>query len=93
MENNTTEVLHCAYCDTALTKGVHVCRTCLATVKYGTPPGWLVFLVWLLGMVGGALLAMYTQSGSSMILGFVFMGVGFLVLKGIYANRITFHRR
>jgi len=93
MVNNTKEVIRCGFCDTELTKGVQVCRTCLATVKYGTPPGGLIFLVWLVGMVGGALLAMYTQSGSSMILGFVFMGIGFLVLKSIYANRITFHRR
>jgi hypothetical protein len=93
MEKNTKEVIHCGFCDTELTKGVHVCRTCLATVKYGTPPGWLVFLVWLVGMVGGALIAMATQSGPSFFLGFVFMGIGFIVLKAIYADQITFHRK
>lgn len=93
MENNAKEVIHCGFCDTELTKGVHVCRTCLATVKYGTPPVWLAFLVWLIGMVGGVLIAMSTHSAPSFFWGFAFMGIGFIVLKGIYADRITFHRR
>jgi len=93
MENKAKEVITCGFCDTELTKGVHVCRTCLATVKYGVPPVGLLLLIWLIGMVGGVLIAMSTHSAPSFFLGFVFMGIGFIVLKAIYADRISFHRR
>jgi len=93
MENNTKEVIHCGFCDTELNKGVHVCRTCLATVKYGVPPTGLLLLVWLIGMILGVLAATATHSAPTFFLGFVFMGIGFIVLKAIYAGRITFHRK
>ncbi|ELY6211982.1 hypothetical protein SNQ23_001808 [Cronobacter dublinensis] len=93
MENKAKEVIHCAYCHTELTKGVQVCRTCLATVKYGVPPTGLMLLVWLIGMVGGVLYAMYIHSAPAFFLGFVFMAIGLIALKAIYADRISFHRR
>ena len=42
MDSNT---IQCPYCLKESQKGVHVCTGCQATVLYGAPPGWCVFLV------------------------------------------------
>lgn len=42
MENNT---IKCPFCFKESQRGVHVCTGCLATVLYGTFPGWYAFVV------------------------------------------------
>lgn len=93
MENKTKDVICCGFCHTELPKGVHVCKVCLATVKYGVPPTGLLFLVWLLSMVIGALIGMSSHSAPMGFIAFPLMGVGFLILKAIYSDRVVFLRR
>ncbi len=45
MENNT---IKCPFCFKESQRGVHVCTGCLATVLYGTYPGWYAFAIILL---------------------------------------------
>ena len=45
MENNT---IKCPFCFKESQRGVHVCTGCLATVLYGTFPGWYAAVVLLL---------------------------------------------
>ncbi len=45
MENNT---IKCPFCFKESQRGVHVCTGCLATVLYGTYPGWYAAVVLLL---------------------------------------------
>ncbi|HBZ0948600.1 TPA: hypothetical protein MJC76_04060 [Klebsiella pneumoniae] len=45
MENNT---IQCPFCLKESQRGVHVCTGCMATVLYGTFPGWYAFVVILL---------------------------------------------
>lgn len=96
MENNTKakEVIYCGFCETELKRGVHVCRTCFATVRYGVPPGWALALVFLIGIVGGVFAVYSTHLIQAFFFGFIgIVLVGFVIIKSIYADNVTFFRR
>lgn len=96
MENNTKakEVIYCGFCETELKRGVHVCRTCFATVKYGVPPGWALALVFLIGIAAGVFAVYSTHLIQAFFIGFIVVVlIGFVVIKSIYADNVTFFRR
>ncbi|HCT1903018.1 hypothetical protein [Klebsiella aerogenes] len=84
MENNN---IKCPFCFKNSQRGVHVCTGCLATVLYGTFPGWYAFVIILLsfGMSTG-------MAGATISLPVIAV-VGFVAGKVIFSDNVVFRRR
>ncbi|HCQ6672921.1 TPA: hypothetical protein OL609_005511 [Klebsiella oxytoca] len=90
MENNT---IQCPYCLKESQKGVHVCTGCQATVLYGAPPGWCVFLIVFSALILSVLIGMSSGIMAGNISLFVIAIVGFIISKLAFSDRISFRRR
>lgn len=86
MENNT---IKCPFCFKESQRGVHVCTGCLATVLYGTYPGWYAAVVLLLTFGLSTLIGM---AGATISLPIIAI-VGFVAGKVIFADNVVFRRR
>ncbi|EMB3501221.1 hypothetical protein U8420_000617 [Escherichia coli] len=85
MENNT---IKCPFCFKESQRGVHV-----ATVLYGTYPGWYAAVVLLLTFGLSALSGMSTgMAGATISLPLIAI-VGFVAGKVIFADNVVFWRR
>ena len=82
MENNT---IQCPFCLKESQRGVHVCTGCMATVLYGTFPGWYAFVVILLTFGLSILIGMSTGMAGA--------AVGFVAGKAIFSDNVVFRRR
>lgn len=90
MENNT---IKCPFCFKESQRGVQVCTGCLATVLYGTYPGWYAAVVLLLTFGLSALSGMSTgMAGATISLPLIAI-VGFVAGKVIFADNVVFWRR
>ncbi|WP_086624904.1 MULTISPECIES: hypothetical protein [Enterobacteriaceae] len=90
MENNT---IQCPYCLKESQKGVHVCTGCQATILYGAPPGWCVFLVILGTLILSILIGLSAGIVAFNISLFVIGVFGFILSKLAFSERISFRRR
>ncbi|MCD3118634.1 hypothetical protein GFK19_22920 [Salmonella enterica subsp. enterica serovar Enteritidis] len=86
MENNT---IKCPFCFKESQRGVHVCRGCLATVLFGSYPGWYAAVVLLLTFGLSTLIGM---AGATISLPIIAI-VGFVAGKVIFADNVVFRRR
>ena len=90
MENNT---IQCPFCLKESQRGVHVCTGCMATVLYGTFPGWYAFIVIVLTFGLSILIGMSTgMAGATISLPIIF-AVAFIAGKAIFADNVMFRRR
>ncbi|BAS36998.1 MULTISPECIES: hypothetical protein [Enterobacteriaceae] len=90
MENN---IIQCPYCLKESQKGVHVCTGCQATILYGAPPGWCVFLVILGTFIMSILIGLSAGIVAFNISLFVIAIFGFIISKLAFSERISFRRR
>ncbi len=90
MENNT---IQCPFCLKKSQKGVHVCTGCMATVLYGTYPGWYAFVVIALTFGLSALIGMSAGMAGTVISLPIIALVGFVAGKAIFSDNIIFTRR
>lgn len=90
MENN---IIKCPFCFKESQRGVHVCTGCLATVLYGTYPGWYAAVVLLLTFGLSALIGMSTGMAGATISLPVIAIVGFVAGKVIFSDNVVFRRR
>lgn len=90
MENNT---IQCPFCLKESQKGVHVCTGCMATVLYGTYPGWYAFVVIALTFGLSALIGMSAGIARAVISLPIIALVGFVAGKAIFSDNIIFRRR
>lgn len=90
MENNT---IQCPYCLKESQKGVRVCTGCQATILYGSPPGWCVFLVILGTLTLSILIGLNAGIVAFNISLFVIGVFGFIISKLAFSERISFRRR
>ncbi|ECI3620021.1 MULTISPECIES: hypothetical protein [Enterobacterales] len=90
MENNT---IQCPYCLKESQKGVHVCTGCQATVLYGAPPGWCVFLVIFGTFIMSILITMIAGIAAGTISLPIVGILAFIVSKMSFSDRISFRRR
>lgn len=74
-------------------KGVHVCTGCMATVLYGTYPGWYAFVVIALTFGLSALIGMSAGMAGTVISLPIIALVGFVAGKAIFSDNIIFTRR
>ncbi|EEU3686196.1 TPA: hypothetical protein J1279_002587 [Escherichia coli] len=90
MENNT---IKCPFCFKESQRGVHVCTGCLATVLYGTLPGWYAFVVLFLTFGLSAVIGMSTgMAGATISLPLIAI-VGFVAGKAIFSDNVVFRRQ
>lgn len=90
MENNT---IKCPFCFKESQRGVHVCTGCLATVLYGTYPGWYAAVVLLLTFVLSTLIGMSTGMAGATISLPIIAVVGFIAGKAIFSDNVVFRRK
>ena len=90
MENNT---IKCPFCLKESQRGVHVCTGCMATVLYGTFPGWYAFVVILLAFGLSILIGMSTGMAGATISLPIIAAVGFIAGKAIFSDNVVFRRR
>ena len=90
MENNP---IQCPYCLKESQKGVRVCTGCQATILYGAPPGWCVFLVILGTLTLSILIGLNAGIVAFNISLFVIGIFGFIISKLAFSERISFRRR
>ena len=90
MENNT---IKCPFCFKESQRGVHVCTGCLATVLYGTYPGWYAFVIILLSFGMSFLIGISTGMAGATISLPVITAVGFVAGKAIFSDNVVFRRR
>lgn len=90
MENNT---IKCPFCFKESLRWVHVCTGCLATVLYGTFPGWYAFVVLFLTFGLSAVIGMSTgMAGATISLPLIAI-VGFVAGKAIFSDNVVLRRR
>ena len=90
MENNT---IKCPFCLKESQRGVHVCSGCMATVLYGTYPGWYAFVIIVLSFGLSILVGMSTgMAGATISLPMIFI-VAFIIGKAIFSENVVFRRR
>ncbi|EBG9555078.1 hypothetical protein FJT96_04675 [Salmonella enterica subsp. enterica] len=90
MANNT---IKCPFCFKESLRGVHVCTGCLATVLYGTFPGWYAFVVLFLTFGLSAVIGMSTGiTGATISLPLIAI-VGFVAGKAIFSDNVVFRRQ
>ena len=85
--------IKCPFCFKESQRGVHVCTGCLATVLYGTYPGWYAAVVLLLTFGLSALIGMSTGMAGATISLPVIAVVGFIAGKAIFSDNVVFRRR
>ena len=90
MENNT---IQCPFCLKESQRGVHVCTGCMATVLYGTFPGWYAFIVIVLTFGLSILIGMSTGMAGATISLPIIAAVGFVAGKAIFSDNVVFRRR
>ncbi|EKP5052753.1 hypothetical protein P3O32_002621 [Salmonella enterica] len=90
MENNT---IKCPFCFKESQRGGHVCTGCLATVLYGTFPGWYAFVIILLSFGMSFLIGVSTGMAGATISLPVIAVVGFVAGKVIFSDNVVFRRR
>ncbi|EPO5434152.1 hypothetical protein ACUB3G_002047 [Klebsiella pneumoniae] len=90
MENNT---IQCPFCLKESQCGVHVCTGCMATVLYGTFPGWYAFIVIVLTFGLSILIGMSTGMAGATISLPIIAAVGFVAGKAIFSDNVVFRRR
>lgn len=90
MENN---IIQCPYCLKESQKGVHVCTGCQATILYGAPPGWCVFLAILGTFIMSIFIGLSAGIVAFNISLFVIAIFGFIISKLAFSERISFRRR
>ncbi|EBY0108857.1 hypothetical protein DUP83_18380 [Salmonella enterica subsp. enterica serovar Bahati] len=90
MENNT---IKCPFCFKESQRGVHVCTGCLATVLYGTFPGWYAAVAMLLAFGLSVLIGMSTGMAEATISLPIIAAAGFIAGKAISSDNVMFRRR
>ena len=90
MENNT---IKCPFCFKESQLGVHVCTGCLATVLYGTYPGWYAAVVLLLTFGLSIIISISTGMAGATISLPIIAAMGFVVGKAIFSDNVVFRRR
>jgi hypothetical protein len=90
MENNT---IKCPFCLKESQRGVHVCTGCMATVLYGTFPGWYAFVVILLTFGLSILIGMSTGMAGATISLPIIAAVGFVAGKAIFSDNVVFQEK
>ena len=90
MENYT---IKCPFCLKDSQKGVQVCTGCLASVLYGTYPGWYAAVIILLAFGLSVLIGMSTGMAGATISLPIIAIVGFVAGKAIFSDNIIFRRR
>lgn len=90
MEKNT---IQCPFCLKESQRGVHVCTGCMATVLYGTYPGWYAVVVILLTFGLSILIGMSTGMAGATISLPIIAAVGFVAGKAIFSDNVVFRRR
>lgn len=90
MKNNT---IQCPFCLKESQYGIHVCTGCMATVLYGTFPGWYAFIAIVLSFGLSILIGMSTgMAGATISLPIIFI-VAFIAGKAIFSDNVVFRRR
>lgn len=90
MENNT---IKCPFCFKESQRRVHVCTGCLATVLYGTFPGWYAAVVLLLTFGLSIIIGMSTGIAGATISLPIIAAIGFVAGKAIFSDNVVFRRR
>ncbi|HDS1113881.1 TPA: hypothetical protein QDZ58_000693 [Pluralibacter gergoviae] len=90
MKNRT---IQCPFCLKESQRGVHVCTDCMATVLYGTFPGWYAAIAILLSFSLSILIGMSTGMAGATISLPIIAVVGFVAGKAIFADNVMFRRR
>ncbi len=90
MENNT---IKCPFCFKESQRGVHVCTGCLATVLYGTFPGWYAAVVLLLTFGLSIIIGISTGIAGATISLPIIAAIGFVAGKAIFSDNVVFRRR
>lgn len=90
MENKTVK---CPFCHSESKHGLGVCLPCGATIIYGKVPEWAVAICCVVSVVLSALIAMLVKPHGAFIIAFSVLMIGsFLIMKGIFQNRVVFRR-
>ena len=90
MENKT---IQSPFCVKESQRGVHVCTGCMATVLYGTFPGWYAAVAILLTFGLSILIGMSTgMTGATISLPIIF-AVAFIAGKAIFTDNVVCKRR
>ncbi|HHS9855072.1 TPA: hypothetical protein ACTW3A_004957 [Klebsiella quasipneumoniae subsp. quasipneumoniae] len=90
MENKT---VRCPFCHSESKHGLGVCLPCGATIIYGKFPEWAVAICCVVSVVLSALIAMLVKPHGAFIIAFSVLMIGsFLIMKGIFQNRVVFRR-
>lgn len=90
MENNT---IQCPYCLKRKSERGSRMHGCQATILYGAPPGWCVFLVILGTLTLSILIGLNAGIVAFNISLFVIGIFGFIISKLAFSERISFRRR
>lgn len=90
MENNT---IKCPFCFKESQRGVHVRTGCLATVLYGTYPGWYAAVVLSLTFGLSIIIGVSAGMAGASISLPIIAAMGFVVGKAIFSDNVVFRRR
>lgn len=92
----TNKTIQCPFChNDKIAHGQRVCTTCFASISYGLVPVWALSIVIVIASVAG--IAVFAVSNANVVATFsVFLPIlvlGGLALKGVFSDRVVFHRR
>ncbi|HFK2502100.1 TPA: hypothetical protein ACGXT2_005325 [Klebsiella pneumoniae] len=90
MENKT---IQSPFCVKESQRGVHVCTGCMATVLYGTFPGWYAFIVIVLTFGLSILIGMSAGIAGATISLPIIAIISVVIGKVIFSDNVVFRRR